>query len=326
MKQTTIIGVDVSKKTLDIFVRPCNLHVQIENSIIGLKKWFKQLCSEIDITETFLLMEHTGSYSLRLEKFLLDQGVRFCKVPALQIKRSMGVARGKSDKVDAARIAEYGWLRRDSLVTEEPTSDDIRALQEYLSLRRKMVKDRAGYLTMIKESKSSDSLNKFSASMQKSIVRQLTTAIRKLEEEIMKLIKSSPDLNKNFLLLSSVKGVGFVVACQMICTTNNFKRFKNARKFNCYAGLAPFKYESGTSIRSKSRVSHLANKAMKMLLNMSAFCALRYDPELKVYYERRVNEGASKMKVVNIIRSKLVGRMFAIIKRQTPYQILDIAA
>ncbi|RZJ83738.1 MAG: hypothetical protein EOO20_22250 [Chryseobacterium sp.] len=150
MKQSIIIGVDVSKKTLDIFVRPCNFHVQIDNSITGLKKWLKELRSTMDLSEAFLLMEHTGSYSNRLEKFLFEHGIRFCKVPALQIKRSMGVARGKSDKVDAARIAEYGWLRRDEMVADQPTPDDISTLQQYLSLRKKMVKDRSGYLVMIK--------------------------------------------------------------------------------------------------------------------------------------------------------------------------------
>ncbi|RZJ83739.1 MAG: IS110 family transposase [Chryseobacterium sp.] len=162
--------------------------------------------------------------------------------------------------------------------------------------------------------------------MQKRIVKGLDTEIEKLEAEIMRLIKSNQELNNTLSLLLSMKGIGLVVACQMICTTKNFKRFANARKFNCYAGLAPFKNESGTSIRGKARVSHLANKEIKTLLNMAAFCALRYDPELKAYYERRVSEGSSKMKCVNIIRAKLVARMFAIIKRQTPYQVLQSAA
>ena len=106
----------------------------------------------------------------------------------------------------------------------------------------------------------------------------------------------------------------------------NFERFGNARKFNCYAGLAPFKHESGSSIKGRSRVSHLANKEAKALLNLAASCAIRCDQELKHYYQKRVSEGKRKMSCLNIIRSKLVARMFAVIKRQTPYQEYRIAA
>jgi transposase len=95
---------------------------------------------------------------------------------------------------------------------------------------------------------------------------------------------------------------------------------KNARKFNCYAGIAPFKVESGSSISLRARISHLANKEIKCLLNLGAASAARFDPELKEYYQRRISEGKRKMSCLNIIRSKLVSRMFAVVARQSPYQ------
>ncbi|HMD01051.1 MAG TPA: IS110 family transposase, partial [Ferruginibacter sp.] len=73
-------------------------------------------------------------------------------------------------------------------------------------------------------------------------------------------------------------------------------------------------------------VSHLANKEAKTFLNLAACCAIRYDPELKQYYEKRVSEGLKKMSCINIIRSKIVARMFAVVKRKTPYQTLQTAA
>lgn len=105
----------------------------------------------------------------------------------------------------------------------------------------------------------------------------------------------------------------------MVAYTNNFTRFRDARKFNCYAGLAPFEHSSGKSIRRKSRVSHLANKHIKCVLRLAAFVSVRYNQELKQYYERRVKEGKSKMSVINIIGSKLISRMFAVVRKQTPY-------
>ncbi len=87
-----------------------------------------------------------------------------------------------------------------------------------------------------------------------------------------------------------------------------------------------FGYESGSSIKGRSKVSHLANKEAKALLNLAACCAIRCNDEMKQYYQKRVTEGKKKMSCLNIIRSKLVARMFAVIKRQTTYQEKLLAA
>src|ERR1700742_1659324 len=107
MEQKIIIGVDVSKLTLDIFVKPAEKHAQIGNTSKEIADWFKQVCKPEEYPGLFVLMEHTGRYSARLEKFLSKQGINFCKRPALEIKQSLGMVRGKSDKIDAGRIAEY---------------------------------------------------------------------------------------------------------------------------------------------------------------------------------------------------------------------------
>ena len=86
-----------------------------------------------------------------------------------------------------------------------------------------------------------------------------------------------------------------------------------------YAGIAPFEKQSGTSLNTKSRVSHYANKKMKVLLNLAASSAIQADPELKTYYNRRIENGKSKMSTLNIVRNKIVHRIFAVVKRGTPF-------
>jgi transposase len=158
------------------------------------------------------------------------------------------------------------------------------------------------------------------------MITNLTKEITAIEALIGELINADKALKQISDLIQSIKGVGLIIAASIICYTNNFKRFVNARKFNCYAGLAPFKHESGTSIKGKTRVSHLANKELKTLLNLAAWCAIRHDTELKKYYKRRVAEGIKKMSCMNIIRSKIVSRIFAIAKRKTPFVSLPLAA
>lgn len=329
MQQTLIVGVDVSKSTLDICFKPSGVTLCISNDAIGFKQWHKQLKSVCpDRQPVMVVMEHTGHYSFRFEKFLRSQCIGYCKVPALQIKRSMGITRGKTDKLDATRIADYGWLRRDILLADAEVQDDIRQLGMLISLRQKIVKDRSGYMSRLKAIKatgvclSSNCLVK----MQQQLISALTKQIKAIEDQIKVVISSNAQLASTSQLLRSIKGVGLIVAAYMISCTGNFTRFNNFRKFNCYAGLAPFKHESGSSIRGRSRVSHLANKKAKTLLNLAASCAIRCDQEMKKYYQNRVAQGKRKMSCLNIIRSKIVSRMFAVIKRQTPYQALPIAA
>jgi len=329
MKQLVIAGVDVSKSTLDIFVRPLDQSVKINNDVQGFKRWLKELkplCPQ-DVN-LMIVMEHTGKYSYCFESFLKSKSISYCKINALQIKRSLGMIRGKNDKIDAQRIAEYSWLRREILVADKPVAQEIKKLQELLSLRQKMVRDRSGYTCRLKEMmaakicKASDKMVK----SQQHLIGVLTNEIKMIENEIRSLIASHTALQKTCELLVSIKGIGLIIAAYMIGCTDNFRRFANARKFNCYAGLAPFKHESGTSLKGRARVSHFANKDAKALLNLGASSAIQFDEELKAYYQKRVAEGKRKMSCLNIIRAKLVARMFAVVKRQTPYQPIFAAA
>jgi transposase len=325
MKEMVLVGVDVSKKTLDIFIKPSGTSMVISNDLKGFKQWWAEMKKLLTPqTKVMVVMEHTGLYSLQLENFLGKSGVDYCKIPALEIKRSLGMTRGKNDKIDAERIATYGWLRRDILTADPLMEQCIIELKHLLSLRLKLVRDRAGYITRIREMKATGNL--VGLEQQQRIIAFLSQEIKITDEVITAHIAKHPELQKTAELLRSIKGVGPVIAASMISNTGNFKRFSNARKFNCYAGIAPFNYQSGTSIKGRSRVSHLANKDAKTLLNLAATCAIRCDEELKTYYQRKVGEGKNKMSCINAVRAKLVARMFAVVKRQTPYQPLAAAA
>jgi len=329
MLETLMVGVDVSKHTLDICFQPSGMTFQITNDLAGFKKCLHSVKQNNKANwRVLVIMEHTGHYSFRFEKFLRSHEIGYCKIAALQIKRSLGVTRGKTDKIDAQRIAEYGWLRRETLVADVQLQEGLSELRNLLSFRNKLVRDRAGYMTRLKEMIATGVCTSscFMGKTQKQIIDQFTTKIKQTEVKIKAIIHTNPTLKKTNALLQSIQGVGWIIAAYMIGYTNNFTRFENARKFNCYAGLAPFKMESGTSIAFRARVSHLANKEAKTLLNLAALSAIRCNSELHNYYHRRITEGKRKMSCLNIIRSKIVARMFAVIKRQSPYEQKLLAA
>jgi len=329
MKEFLIVGVDVSKSTLDIYFKPAGSALRIDNNLHGFKLWHKEFKRLWDgASKALVVMEHTGQYSYRFETFLRSRFIDYCKLPALQIKRSLGMIRGKNDKVDAVRIAGYGWLRRDILMADQYPGQEIRALRALLSLRHKLVRDISGYKSRFREMIATGTCVKsdWQGNMHQQIIDFMESKKAMVEARINTLITAHPNLQKTSQLLRSIKGVGLIISSYMIGCTENFKRFSNARKFNCYAGLAPFTHQSGSSIKGKARVSHMANKAVKTLLNMGASSAIQHNKELKEYYQRRIEKGMGRMSCLNIIRSKLISRMFAVIKRQTPYQEVAPAA
>lgn len=321
MKVQHIIGADLSKKTIDLVCHLSGSHLRIENTTTGFSQMLKWIDHQnITLAETMVVMEHTGLYSFCFEDFLHQQQLAFAKVNALAIKRSLGLVRGKSDKIDAARIASYGYEKKDKLNADLPTDKPFKSLQLLYVARERMVRQRAAVICVIKEYRNihiaeSDMLIK----SQLQLVKNFDTQINKVENRIKLIIDQQEPLKKNFCLLQSIKGVGKVLALAAIIKTHNFSRFANARKFACFCGTAPFEHTSGSSIRGRTKVSSLADKQMKTLLDLSAKSAIQYDKELKAFYFRRTENGKSKMSTINIVRNKILYRMFAVIKRQTPF-------
>lgn len=300
----------------------------MDNCIAGFQeliKWLLQL--GINPCDVMLVMEHTGLYSYQFEKFLHEKGIAFTKVSGLAIKRSLGLVRGKSDKIDARRIARYAYEKQDCLSADQPVSETLQLLQRLHSTRERLVKTRASYITAVQEEQEACGLKQTDLviTTQLKVIKTLDRQIQKLEEEIHAIVEHEKDINNNYRLLKSLTGVGPVVALATIIKTENFTRFTNPRKFASFCGTAPFEYTSGSSIRGKTKVSSLRDKKMKTLLDLAAKSAIQYDAELREYYLRRLNIGKSKRSTRNIVRNKIIYRMFAVIKRQTPYQQHQIA-
>ena len=325
-----IVGVDVSKLTLDAH---CYGHPScvdpVTNNASGFKsldKWMKHKVSKCK-EEVLVVMEYTGIYTYNLERFLEQKGWKYVKRPALDIKRSGGMRRGKTDKLDAIMISEYGWMRQATLKPMVPLTDSQVALQQLMAHRDKLVADRASYQSRLKELKGQmgSKMNERIEQSSTYLMEVITVEIKEIEQEIKEVVASDQAVQTNFELVSSVRGIGFATAVHLIIATENFTRFENHRKFACYCGVAPFDHKSGSSIRGKTRVSHLANKKMKSLLTMAALTAIKYDADLKAKYEQKVQEGKPKMSAINIIRIKLIERIFTVIKRQSKYELRAVA-
>jgi len=271
--------------------------------------------------EILIAMEHTGLYSLPLSVFLMENNYRFVLISGLEIKRSLGIQRGKDDVIDAKRIAEYAYQKKDKIKPTQLPVKNILQIRRLLSLRERLVKQRAGYLMDKGENEIflNQDENKILFEVIEQSIEYLNFQMDKVEKELYTIVKSDELMKNQFELITSIKGVGKLTALFMIAFTHCFTSFDNWRQFASYAGTAPFPYRSGTSIKGKNKVSNLANKRLKTLLNMCARSAIVCNPEMKIYFQNRKAKGENGMSAINIIRNKLLSRIFAVIKRGTPY-------
>ena len=331
MEFSTIIGIDVSKLTLDLHVLPGGQITQVVNDKKGIKsmfRWLEKTC-KIELSCSLFSFESTGFYSYTLAAILQDNGLSFAQLPGLELKRSLGISRGKDDRIDAEKIASYTYLRRSIINLTQLPEKEIEKMKQLLSLRDRLVKQRAGFKTTLSEARRAvdPKENHLYFQIQEEQVKQLTKGIDQIEKQLHELIDQHPYLKKQYDLIISIVGVGPIMALTMIAITHAFTKFPCWRKFACYAGIAPFPNRSGTSIHGKTKVSHLANKKIKSLLGNLAASAIQHNSEMKIYYKRRLEEGKDKMSTQNIIRNKLLARIFAVVQRGTPYvDVMKFAA
>lgn len=325
MKFNWFIGIDVSKKTLDITVLKGTSKVvfkQIGNNVKQIKLFLKELKSEgISISECLFCMEHTGIYCTPVieiaEKFSLNLWLE----NATQIKLSIGLQRGKNDKIDSARIAEYAFRNYDKAILRKPEREAMKKLKELNLARTRLIHTIKTIQVIGKEKDHYKSKASFSAYFKQSL-KAMKEDLRRVQLEIKSTIKSDERLNELFCIVESVKGIGPVVALNMILTTNEFKDISDPRKYACYSGVAPFEHSSGISIKGRPRVSRKANMHIKSILHMAALVAIKSNKEITEFYERKVKQGKSKMNVINAVRNKLIHRVFACVRDNRKYEYI----
>lgn len=324
--QKSYIGIDVSKLTIDVCIITAQGeqdYQQFENTAKDFKNmelWLNKK-SYFCYQEALFCMEHTGLYTRELVSFLLQRESKVWMESALHLKRSVGMTRGKNDKVDSYRIARYAMTNNDKAVLLKLSSGTLLKLKDLMANRERLSKNYQSLKIATQELVRVDkSIGKELMKLNDAALKGILKSKVKVEKRMLQLINEDEELKTLFSLITSVKCVGDVLATELIVYTNGFTRMNNTRQLACYCGIAPFEHSSGTSVRGRIGTSNFANMKLKSTLHMAAVSATRYVPDIKLYYERKVGEGKHKMAVINAIRNKLIQRIMAIVKRGTPYQ------
>lgn len=321
------IGIDVSKATLDVALLDeqgkVTAEEQVANSDKGLrgiwKRWSKVHGLKKDAC--LVCLEPTGHYSHLPLETLVALGVPTWLAHPTDIIKSIGSTRGKNDRIDAIRIADYARRFQDK--ARLVTADHLRTnkLKQLLARRENLVRRKTMHHTQTKDLNRyvHEDLRKFFAQIDREQIEALNKSIKQVEALIKEAVAADPELQRKYDLLLSIDGVGPILAAHLLALTDGFLRFTTARELACHAGVAPFEYSSGSSIRGKTRVSKQAHSTLKYVLHMAAVGVTARKGELQDYWKRKVAEGKHKMSVLNAIRNKLIHRIYAVIARGTPY-------
>ena len=316
------IGIDVSNKTLDICIKEGNnsSFCTIENSIPSCKNFFNAFKDRASFT--YVAMENTGRYNYNLYEALEQFSFLVYVINPIHMKKSLGLVRGKNDRIDAERIVYFVEKNHMDLPQWQPNTLAIKKLKVLQSERKHRIKIKSALLKqqydykLMKSIKMDKELLKLNQSLLSNIDKQLKI----IENKIELIIQEDEKLQDQSNRLQTIPGVGKVLTWMMITKTQGFSTINSPRKMACYAGVVPFDHQSGTSLRFKPKVSIFADKELKKILHLAAMSAIRLDNELKLYYLRKVKEGKNKMSVLNAVRNKIIHRIFALINNETIYQ------
>ena len=280
-KFTYFIGVDVSRNELDFAVMQGNsllFHKEIKNDPAAISAQISELKSlpGFTVTKAVFCMEHTGFYCNHLVSGLKKIKTNIVLENALQIKNSLGLIRGKSDKIDAIRIAQYAYTNRENLRLKEQPRPVIIQLSSLNTLRSRLLGVQTALKTPIKEESTfvNKSIHRRNVASCEKSIDAISIDLSKVEDLLAQLINSDEHIKRLMKIITSVPFIGKITALQIIITTNEFKDISCPKKFACYCGVAPFPKESGKIFR-RARVSNLANKKIKSLLHMCVVGSLK---------------------------------------------------
>lgn len=320
------IGVDVSKATLDWAVydgKTIVLQSQSENTEAGIKACLT-LIKELPgfkASQSVCCSEHTGIYNAHLLAYLHKLSFPLWLESSLQIKKAGGLQRGKTDTIDAQRIAEYAFRFRDRMQLWQPPRPVMQKLTALSALRQRLI----GVKQQLQQPLS-EQVGFIDKALQRQLIKNSQTSLKALQtdldqvdKQIDQLIQEDTRLKELFGWMTSVPGVGSVIATEVLIATDEFKAIKDPKKLACHAGVAPFEYKSGSSVRGKTRVSQHARLRLKSVFHLGAMSAIQMKGEIQDYYRRKLSEGKNKMLVLNAVRNKLIHRVCSVVHREQKY-------
>jgi transposase len=285
MAETTVrsfVGIDVSKKWLDVAVIPSGETWRTENTIEQIGVLVERL-KETGVAR--IVVEATGGFEVRLVAELYAAGLPVARVNPARVRefaRSIGQL-AKTDKLDSIVLARFAEAVQPPL-TRLP-SEAEQALSALLA-RRKQVLD----MLTAEQNRLGTAPAGIRSSLQEH-VQWLKDQCRKLDREIDQFIQDHPDFKKKDEILQSTPGVGKITASMLMANLPELGEC-DRKQIAALVGTAPFNRDSGFKKGRRSVQGGRSN--IREVLYMAALSATRYNSAIKTFYQRLLAAGKKK--------------------------------
>jgi transposase len=319
------IGNDVSKLTLDLACfdqqkKAWSKERKLGNNPKGwntLIQW-AETQTQAPRKDISIVMEATGVYHLKVAAYLSREGLNVIIVNPLQASQyaKSQNQQNKSDKLDARALQAYGsQLKKYHLFT--PDAPEISQLKAFLSRMHQLGKDLRRERNRLEKCAFQEAGSFAQTSIERSIKFNMSEQQR-TQKQIDQLIKQNPVLKQNQILLRSIKGIGKLTS-QWLLPLLSIERFNNAREVAAFLGLVPCHKSSGTSLKTRGRLSGRGDADLRAKLYFPAVSAITHDPAMKAFYQELIAKGKPSKVALTAVMRKLVHVCYGVIKHQTPF-------
>ena len=315
------IGLDVSKSIINVYIPKGSLDLEIKNSEKEIKSLYSKLKKiyKKEVKKLIFVYEPTGSYSSILTNFCAKKEISVFVVNPKQshnFAKAIG-QRGKSDEVDARMLSACISIAKDDDIRVPVINEVEQEIKDLISYYKFITKQK------VKTSNHLESLSVKNGSVYaikelKKEIKSLTCKEKSIIEKIKELIKTDEILYKKFANIKSIVGIGDVGAIVLV---HLFIKYPDAnqREIISLSGLDPIQKISGSSIRGKSRISKAGSKIYRGTLFMSAMAAIRYNDEIKQFYDRLKENGKHTTVAQVAVIKKLIIIAHSLYKNDVSY-------
>ena len=318
-KSNNYVGIDISKLTFDVAVF-CKedskyKHHKFSNNDEG----FNLLLELLNTSEDICVMEASGVYYLKLATFLSDRGIAVSVVNPLIIRRfsQMRMSRAKTDKKDAMLIAEYGKTQQPDLWQGE--AEYVLELKQMFAYLEQLNKNKSAFTVQKETFNHNPVTSKLVGDSINFVVRTIEAEIKQIEKAMELIIKTHH--KEMFDHLKSIPGLGTKTSLLLIVISGGFSKFENYKQLASYVGISPRIFESGTSIKGRSKICKMGMSKMRAMLYVCAWSAKRCNKNCKELYDRLVEKGKAKKLALIAVVNKLLKQAIAIATKKEYYSV-----
>lgn len=303
------VGIDVCESWLDVHILPGAVALRVANTADGHRQLKRRLKGyAIDL----IVIEATGKWHRPLHRSLHASGYRVAVVNPLRARlfaQAIGVL-AKTDRLDARMLALFASSLTSSAKPPAPAA--VEALQELVQAR-----DSAVGAQVALKNQFASAETPFLRRQLKRRIQRLAADIAALEREIAKRIQADESLARRYGILTSIPGVGPVVAATLLARLAELGRCTD-KQIAMLAGLAPVADESGQ--RAGVRAIRGGRAAVRRALYLAALAAARYNPALALFHARLIAAGKAKKAALTAVARKLLVLANALVSQDRLWQ------